>query len=254
MKKIIASLAFLLVIQFCNAQDARIDSLFLAFKSWNFEGAVKNAKSELVNYQKEIIPQLIKLLTNTNYSKLGNADWLMYPGTNEIKMTHGYIIPYELDWISVRAGWLLEELTFKDFGYSTLPSYTYSEIMESFFAPGAKKITEMKWKNRLTKKQIIQHRYVLAQKVKKWWQQKQENWTRVSAIKEALLSNNEKRQLTALNYLQNSETKCDNLKVLYSTEIRPAVISLKQASNENIKRFVEMYLQDDKDLGHIESL
>jgi len=42
---------------------------------------------------------------------------LIYPGAKEF-YGHGYALPYDLDHLGDRAGWVLEEVTFHDFGFS----------------------------------------------------------------------------------------------------------------------------------------
>lgn len=41
---------------------------------------------------------------------------LIYPGAKTF-YGHGYIVNYDLDSLAVRAGWVLESITFQDFGF-----------------------------------------------------------------------------------------------------------------------------------------
>lgn len=82
------------------------------------------AKDSLVNYQLEAIPKIIEMLKDTSYIKLKNTADLIYPGAEKF-YGHGGIVYYDIDWICVRAAWLLEEITFQDFGYRELTITTF---------------------------------------------------------------------------------------------------------------------------------
>jgi hypothetical protein len=105
----------LLICSICVSQNQNIDSLFIQFKKASFYENVYPSKLALESYQKEVIPQLIELLSDTSFVKLTRTVDLIYPGAEQW-YGHGHYVPYAMDWISVRAGWLLEELTFQDFG------------------------------------------------------------------------------------------------------------------------------------------
>ncbi|TFF34855.1 hypothetical protein [Mucilaginibacter psychrotolerans] len=240
-------LALLFIAPLCLAQTTRMDSLLLSFKAAGFDNAVQPASIELENYQEKIIPQLIALLSSKAYVKLQNTTFLIYPGNKALVMTHGSIIPYELDYVSVRAGWLLEQLTFNDFGYRTkgVDSDTYSRIMASYFAPGGHPVAQMRWQYKLSKKQIAHNRSILALKVKKWWQANHAGYTRFAALKAALQATYPYRVLLALQYLSRPETDCDNLKELYTTEVLPLLETLKQSANEAIRSKAVECLNDN---------
>jgi len=56
------------------------------------------------------------LLDRDEKVELRNTADLIYPGAKEF-YGHGWILDYDVDWISVRAGWALEELTFQNCGF-----------------------------------------------------------------------------------------------------------------------------------------
>ena len=175
------------------AQINNLDSLLKAFKSKDFDQVVLGAKVALEMKQKEVIPTLIQLLQSTEYTKLYYSNQLMYPGSKRVIFDYEKIIPYELDWIYLRAGWLLEDLTFMDFGFRSkaIDSPSIKEIKQNNRSEGNEKIYTVNWQNRQTEAQIIESRKVLTIKVTTWWDQNKGSWTRVSAIKKALQSNNE---------------------------------------------------------------
>lgn len=247
-QRIILGIAILFTTTFCIAQKTKIDSLFLDFRQASFYGKIYPSKMELENYQKEIIPKLIELLSDTGFVKLtGTAD-LIYPGATKF-YGHGHFVPYDMDWISVRAGWLFEDLTFMDFGYKTLgvDDTTLFRLMKENYNEYLKKGTyDLEWKNKPSREKLIEFRKILAQKVKSWWQENQTSWTRLSAIKEALQSNDENRLGEVLQFLRYGETKCGNLNsTLYLSDIKPLVVSLKQTKYESVKTQVDLLLRED---------
>ena len=249
-QKIIFGLALLLTTTFCFAQKTKIDSLFSDFKQASFYGKIYPAKMKLESYQKQIIPQLIDLLNDTNFVKLtGTAD-LIYPGATEF-YGHGHFVPYDMDWISVRAGWLLEDLTFMDFGYKTsgVDDEALFKLMKDTerYKEYLKKGTyDLEWKNKPTREKLIEFRKILAQNAKQWWQTNQASWTRLSAIKDALKSNNENRLGEVLQFLRYGETRCDSLNSkLYLSDIKPLVVSLKKTKYKSVKEQVDLLLEED---------
>lgn len=249
-QKIIFGLALLLTTTFCIAQKTKIDSLFLDFKEASFYGKIYPAKMKLESYQKEIIPHLIELLNDTNFVKLtGTAD-LIYPGAAQF-YGHGHFVPYDMDWISVRAGWLLEDLTFMDFGYKTsgVDDVTLFNLMKDNerYKEYLKKGTyDLEWKNKPTREKLIEYRKLLAQKAKIWWQSSQASWTRLSAMKDALQSNDENRLGEVLQFLRYGETRCDSLNTdVYLKDIKPLVVALNRTKYQSVKEQVDLLLKED---------
>ncbi len=232
------------------AQTNKLDSLLNAFKSKDFDEVVLNAKIALEQKQKEAIPALIQLLQSTEYAKLYYSEALMYPGTKRVIFENEIVIPYELDWISIRAGWLLEELTFKDFGYRSteLDSELFEEIKRNNEIETNEKIYTIDWKNRQTKEQIIQSRKKQAEQVAIWWEQNKASWSRVSALKTALQSNNEYCITKALNFMakyKSDKNNCDNFFALYKSEIRPHIVLLKHSLIKSMPEKLEDYFHHE---------
>ena len=244
-KHIIIGLLLILATAICSGQNPKVDSLFKKFKKSSFYQDVYPAKLRLENYQKEIIPTLIELLSDTSFMKLTNTFDLIYPGATEF-YGHGHFIPYDMDWISVRAGWLLEDLTFQDFGYKTSgvdDDYLFKLMKENYNEYLKKGTYDLEWKNKSSKEKLIEYRKILVLKAKQWWQTNQNNWTRLSSIKEALKANEENRLSEVLQFLRYGETKCDGLNnVVYNTEIKPLIVALKKTKYKSVKEQVDLLL------------
>ena len=247
-QRFIILLLFLLTTTFCFGQRAKIDSLFSDFKQASFYGKIRPSKMKLESCQKEIIPKLIELLNDTDFVRLTETADLIYPGATEY-WGHGHFVPYDMDWISVRAGWLLEELTFMDFGYKTsgVNDTTLFKLMKENYTEYLKKGTyDLEWKNKPTREKLIEFRKILAQKAKSWWQTNQTSWTRLSAIKDALKSNDKNRLGEVLQFLRYGETRCDSLNTeVYLEEIKPLVVSLKKTEYQSVKEQVDLLLNED---------
>jgi hypothetical protein len=226
-------------------EDKRIDSLIKEFKSayYDLPHGVKYAKLELENYQKIIIPKLIAMLYNTTKTPIianepgvffANADVSYYKGT-------GGTIPYNLDWLSIRAGWLLEELTFNDFGFSSNAS-NESKVPSRTYAYNSTIV----WEKIATAASIKKERKIMADKVAAWWQKNKTTWTRLGALKEALQSNNEERYTKAIFYMNTfyNRTSCDGLTdEVFDTEIKPLLRALKP-ENFYLEILIEKFLKD----------
>jgi hypothetical protein len=197
-------------------------------------------KDSIVNQQKEAIPKLIELLQDTSFVKLQNTADLIYPGAEKFYGSGG-IVNYDIDWIAVRVAWILEEITFQNFGYRDL---TISEVKlmglhnqnyTSYLQTGSHDID---FKNKTPRQQLIIYRLMLADSITKWWDKNNNDWTRFCALKEALASNDIQRQELALQYLRFDKTACDGLTIEnYKKEIKPLVQNIMQSEN-NINSYL----------------
>lgn len=110
-----------------------------------------------MNSQKVAIPKLIELLKDTIYIKLQNTADLIYPSADKF-YGHGWIVNFDIDWISVRVAWLLKEITFQNFGYCDLDiseeklMNLYKQNYTSYFETGSYNID---LKNRNPRQHII---------------------------------------------------------------------------------------------------
>lgn len=96
-----------------TARPAAIDKL--ADASWS---EVTKAKLLLDGDRLGSLAALVEMVDRDDRVPLVNTADLIYPGAKQF-YGHGYMVPYDLDHLGDRAGWVLEELTFWDFGFST---------------------------------------------------------------------------------------------------------------------------------------
>lgn len=216
--------------------DKRIDSLIIAFKTLQFYNVLNDAKTELINYQKLVIPKIIKLLYSETKLKFDPGEpYIYFANTNFTYQSKASIIPYNVDWLSIRAGWLMEELTFIDFGYSS--------NMTEKSAPNFSTIVT--WDKIATAATLKKDRKIKADKIAAWWQKNKDTWTRLGAIKKLLQSTDVNDVYRALSYIRYGKTKCDGLtKTVYETEIKPIILTIsEQTKDEDIKSIITNLLQ-----------
>ena len=225
----------------------RLDGMIAELKHSDFS-AIYKVKDSIVNYQKDAIPELIELLKDTSFVKLNNTADLIYPGAEKF-YGHGWIVNYDIDWISVRAAWLLEEITFQNFGYRDLTinedklMSLHKQDYTSYLQTGSHDID---FKDKTPSERLIIYRLMLADRVLKWWDKNKNGWTRLNAIKEALSSIDEQRQSLALRYLRFGKTDCDGLTLEnYKKEIKPIIKKIKRSKNENAEQ--AKYLLEDNE-------
>ncbi len=217
------------------------------FKSTDWP-IVRDAKENLENLQSKAIPDIIQLLEDHSEQKLTNTGSLIYPGATKF-FGHGQIIEYDIDKISIRAGWLLEDLTFQNFGFSGahLPDkdvlishikITFPEYYNN--SANRKKLETMDIKG--LQKLIINQSI---QSAKEWWDQSGSGWRRLYALEDALKSYDEKRQVKALFYIRNGKTKCYGLtREYYLDHIAKEIARLSYSDIQRISEHASFILYD----------
>lgn len=93
------------------------DAALLEFASADFD-RVRRARSMFLADPDRAVPALLAMLDRRDAMPLVNTADLIYPCATRW-YGHGWVAPYQLQWIADRAGWVLEELTFEDFGFGT---------------------------------------------------------------------------------------------------------------------------------------
>jgi hypothetical protein len=244
-KSIMMILAWFMVF-FIHAQDKEITGLLKEFQSVDWP-VVFIAKEKLENMESKSIPGIISLLQDKTVKKLINTGDLIYPGADKF-FGHGQIIDYDIDRIDIRAGWLLEELTFQNFGFTgvhieadkltdyikfNFPKYYNNSRNRQMLEKSAEK----------EKRDII--RKLSIQEAIKWWEDKGGKWNRFTALVEALKSEDEKRQAKALFYLRNGKTTCTGLtRESYKSQIEGIIIELSKSPLKRISEQSKLILLD----------
>ncbi len=223
------------------------------FSGTNWE-QVSKARLQLENMQAEAIPLLIDMLDLTVEAALVETGDLIYPGARKF-YGHGEIIGYDIDKLYIRAGWILEKITFQNFGFTLI--HERDELLFGYlqknFAPY---LTGKYDAEELEKAGFIEQRLAISElaviKAKDWAEKNYHaKWNRFDALKEALESSDEVRQVSALQYLRNSTAACKGLSVeAFNNQIKPAIIEL---TRHNTRRISEqaLFIINDKDYAFI---
>jgi hypothetical protein len=214
-----------------SKEAQEIDQLIKQLKGLRFNYDIRDAKDSLSNFQQLALPKLIALLYNTTRLNTDPGDPYTilatghYKGPNKVS-----IIPYNFDWLSIRAGYVIESLTFINFGYSS--SYKISEN-----GYGSFKIT---WNKIATAESLKKDRKILANKVAAWWQKNSTSWSRFNGLKTALNSKDKETVAWAVDFIFGGETKCDGFtKESYEKELKPLLENLLNNADEYLKRRID---------------
>lgn len=210
---------------------------------------IKTAKSSLENLQGEIIPDLIKLLDSKEHLKLQNTGSLIYPGAAKF-FGHGQILDYDIDYHAIRAGWLIEELTFSNFGFTGIhlpEDMMISHIKMTFPEYYNNSSNRKKLENASgeTLRKVAQELSIKA--TKEWWASESSKFSRLNELVKSLQSFDEKRQVKALFYMRNGVTKCNGLtKDYYYEEIAKEIVRLSGSDVKRIAEHAKLILLDSK--------
>ena len=222
------------------------DNLLNQFKS-NDWPTVLAAKESIENMEAAGIPQLMTMLNDFTVRKLKNTGDLIYPGTKKF-YGHGQILDYNIDEICIRAGWLLEDLAFQNFGFAgiNIPEqeltdfiqYNYKETYSG--EPNKQNLDNM---SAGEKRKLI--RSLSIKKAQEWWSRSSGNWNRLDALVESLQSADEKCQAKALFYIRNGKTQCTGLtKTFYQTRLESVIRELAKNDLKRISENAKLILMD----------
>ena len=232
---------------FCRLQDD-MDLLIDKFTSSDWV-VVKEAKEDLENYEALAIPKIIKLLDRNEIVKLTNTGSLIYPGAEKV-FGYGQIVPYDIDNISIRAGWLLEEISFQNFGFSGyhLPKEELLPFIRITFPDYYNNANNRKKLETSTEAELRDVIYKLSiANAKEWWMTYGSTWNRLDALVDALKSYDEKRQVKALFYMRNGDTKCTGLtKDYYIENLSKEIVRLSSSDTQRVSEHARLILYDNK--------
>lgn len=167
---------------------------------------VWTAELRLESREAQSVPDLIKLTKNPARVQLRETWDLIYPGATTF-YGHGYIVDYDLDLLSARAGWALENLTFQNFGFSD-GILNHNEMFNATLSGKADK--PLREVADLDQDSAVRQRRLeaAADRAERWWKQNAEKWIRLSALMEALASEDPLRAARAMNFVRNGRTRC----------------------------------------------
>jgi len=225
---------------FGQQTPATLDHQIAAFVSSDWR-QVYIARNTFLNSGENAIPHLLKLTNNTKiFKRLENCEDLVYHGTPE-KVFHGWLIPYELDWVAIRAGWVLEVLTFQDFGFSDI-KITDAATLELHKKRYSTYIEKNK-DNVDFKKDAFTALDSVIQAANDWWTQHGTNWTPLKELKQAVLSDDVNRQWDALQLLKYPSYRIEGLnQKWFDEQLRAHIVELNEMEDEDLKEITNFLL------------
>ncbi|MCC1485660.1 hypothetical protein [Winogradskyella immobilis] len=204
---------------------------------------VSKAKDSLLNIGKPIIPDLIRLMENPKaFKKLQNTGDLIYPGATEF-WGHGRVVDYDLDWIAIRAGWAMENLTLQHFGFSE-NVITEKELMDLHKKDYANYIETGIHDVNFERKKFKELESIIVN-AKEWWNNSKKSWTPLIGLKEAIFSNDIPRQIDAILQMRypRFEIKGYNQE-WFENEVKARVIELNKSDDEGLKLQTNLLLRE----------
>jgi hypothetical protein len=206
---------------------------------------VSAAKEKIENKGAEGISDVIAIMNDCRVHELQNTGDLIFPGAEKY-FGHGQIIDYDIDDICVRAGWLLEDLTFMNFGFTGihLPDDELTDFVRhnfpDYFGANERQIAELSVTG---KRKLI--RMLSIERVKNWWQDAAAGWNRLDALEQALNSQDEKCQVKALFYMRNGTTGCKGLnEQFYKAKLEHTIMNLSRAETGRVSENAKLIMLD----------
>ena len=249
MKKSYILLLVILLIIACNQNkntlildDIQINNYIENLNDANWR-TVYLAKDSLEQLEHEVLPYLIKNLNAKNkFVKLKNTADLIYPGATEYYGS-GWVVDYDIDWLSIRTGWVIEDITFENFGYREF-KITEDELIKMQKNPlkYQEYLESGKYDFKISPDKIKDLKTAI-KKTNNWWNENSSNWTRLQGITDALNSKDIQRQSNALQYLRHGEFCINGLtREYFEQRIRPIVEDLLNSSEDFICQDAELLL------------
>lgn len=203
------------------------------------------AKLGLESYQERALENILPLLLRTDRVPLQNTADLIYPGARAF-YGHGFIVDYDIDLISVRAGWLVEELTFRPFGFSE-GALRHDDLLAAALAGRTNVPLQSVVGDDAGATAKNAARREAGRRVFAWWKEAQGRWTRLEGLIDAMRSGDPDRQIRTISWIRNGDTRCDGLTSQYfECRISPLIQDLSVSENEVLRSQCRLLLEDDE--------
>jgi len=221
------------------ALAGEIDTLIADFSSPDWQ-KVHVAANRLVSLEGEAVPALLPLLDSHDVVQLTNTADLIYPGA-ETFYGHGYVINYALDSLAVRAGWVLESMTFQDFGFR---SGTITE--DKLFKAMRERPGDMPLEQAAGPQPKPEPVAEAAERAREWWKKSGKGWTRYKGLLAALDSGDFRQQAEAVIWMRSGVTDCAGFdEAVYKSKVEPRVRKLAASSpDKTVKSQAESLLRE----------
>lgn len=213
----------------------------LSFASW---GRVRQAAAALESRQADAIPALLGLMNSEDRIDLTDTADLIYPGA-ETFYGHGTIVDYDIDWLAARAGWVLEELTFRDFGFSEHAIREETLLRAAAEHPA----TDLPLDQVIPSRDPAERRRSRAaaiERARSWWASRgAAPWSRLDDLVAALQGDATDRLVFTIGWIRYGTTRCDGLDLdTYRTRILPEIERLARCDHDGVRQQAALLLAD----------
>ncbi|MFP5288972.1 MAG: hypothetical protein ACLGI9_24760, partial [Thermoanaerobaculia bacterium] len=220
------------------ALGQEVDALIADLRSADWP-KVEKAANRLVSLEGKAVPALLPLLDSREVVPLANTADLIYPGAKTF-YGHGRVVNYALDSLAVRAGWILESMTFQDFGFR---SGTITE--DKLFQAMREHPGDMPMEQAVGPQRGPEPIAAAAAAARRWWESSGRGWTRYEGLLAALDGNDVRQQADALIWLRSGVTDCAGLDdVTYKLQIEPRARKLAASADAMVKLQAESLLRE----------
>jgi hypothetical protein len=158
-------------------------------------------------------------------------------------------VDYDLDWLPVRAGWVLEATTFRDFGFRDGALVEDPGLRAA--AAGGREVPPGEvaaLRNDPDARRC--QRAEAASRALQWWKSAAGTWSRFGDLVEALERGSPARQAAALGWLRYGETACPGLdRKSYEEKVLPLVRPLAESPDPRVRGQARLLLQDRQAYG-----
>jgi hypothetical protein len=183
-------------------------------------------------------------MDNNSYVPLKETNDLIYPDCR-IFPSHGGIVPYHLDTLPDRAGWVFERITFTNGGFAC-PGFDEDTAMATLGLSSGGVSAPETW-NRQRCSCRTRNYSASRFKAGAWWEEQNKMGTsRLQWLISALRSDNAFRQGNALHFLRHDYLSITNVVRLhdYHDSIVQFITPLRTSSNESVRQQATLLLKE----------
>lgn len=220
----------------CAEPAAGLASVEVLLRDFQSSGwiAVTEAKEALESEQGDAVDALLRLMDDDSVvplRDLGDTS-LGYGGA----ASHGMSIPYDLNRISVRAGWLLEDLAFQRFGFAACDGVDDPAIRDELVRQGQLQggaNCDAVATSRSVQLAVLA---IAKRRARSWWGHTRKRWSRLEEWVMAVRSGESDRVARAVRWFVRGRTACDGLdRQTYRTVVVPELAKLSAGGNSQAK-------------------
>lgn len=200
---------------------------------------VRAAAMRLEAWEEDAIEPLLAVCARDERVPLVETADLIYPGARQL-VGHGLVVDYDLNWLVARAGWVLENITFMEFGFRE-GLIDHDELLERFSKGDSNWVPEIPREEVQARRQ---QRLDACERARQWWSSVKSFWTRYAGLRDALACSEPRRNSSALRWLRKAEDgSMEVAKATYEREIIPLLKRLSLSPDRDVSVQASLLLE-----------